>query len=454
MTRGLLMSLAVWTACLLLPGAAGLVQACDTPVYRYAMYRWNPAAYEVYGFFEDQPKPEMEAVGAEIRRLADAKEAPANFTWIPVNLSDDPNLETVPADVRAAWERTDPKPNYLVFSPQGREVFAGNLTVAQVGEIADSPARKAICQQLAAGKTGVLVLLSGADAGRTAEVEKDAKKLIADLVSGETSLVPPIPGAGDLGALEAAEDEEQLDVGFVRVNRDDSQEQWLVRQLLASEEELASSSEPMVFVMYGRGRVQLPYIGDGITYENLKTPIQFCTGDCSCTVKEQNPGFDIIARHDWDAAAAAMVEKFGREEGADPEMDSLALLPSIIDTGTVIKPLESGGEGESTESTANDGGSEASPPEDHDSAGETAEKPAPGASHDPPAQEAADEQVSAAKGQDGKQVASTASAVRSGEQPEDEDAGVSSAFWWILSGIVVVGLVGLFAATFLVLRPR
>ena len=36
-----------------------ILQACETPVYRYAMYRWNPAPYEIYYFHNEDGEPDI-----------------------------------------------------------------------------------------------------------------------------------------------------------------------------------------------------------------------------------------------------------------------------------------------------------------------------------------------------------------------------------------------------------
>ena len=98
--------------------AAGLVLACDTPVYRYAMYRWEPAPYEVY-FFHDKPLDEQ---AAQVQKLVEAasrsEENPANLFFVPVSLSDDPELKKIPPDVRKAWQDQKERqlPSYLVGS--------------------------------------------------------------------------------------------------------------------------------------------------------------------------------------------------------------------------------------------------------------------------------------------------------------------------------------------------
>ena len=47
------------------------------------------------------------------------------------------------------------------------------------------------------------------------------------------------------------------------------------------EPELADEDQPMVFLVYGRARALLPYIGKGITRENQIREIEFVSGACS-----------------------------------------------------------------------------------------------------------------------------------------------------------------------------
>jgi hypothetical protein len=58
--------------------------------------------------------------------------------------------------------------------------------------------------------------------------------------------------------------------------------------------------------------------------------IEFISGACSCTVKEQNPGVDLLMRHDWDAAAEKLAAQFGAEEGNEGEFGADAFFPELI----------------------------------------------------------------------------------------------------------------------------
>ena len=127
----------------LLAGLAGLALACDTPVYRYAMYRWEPAPYEIY-YFHDKPLDEQ---AAQVQKLVEAasrsEEKPANLFFVAVSLTDDPELKKIPPDVRKAWQdqQDRPVPSYLVVTPHGRKLYQGALDEPILKAMLDSPAR-------------------------------------------------------------------------------------------------------------------------------------------------------------------------------------------------------------------------------------------------------------------------------------------------------------------------
>jgi hypothetical protein len=70
--------------------------------------------------------------------------------------------------------------------------------------------------------------------------------------------------------------------------------------LLNSESDLRDYKEPMAFPVFGRGRVLYAVVGQGISADTIRKASSFIAGPCSCQVKEQNPGFDLLLSCDWD----------------------------------------------------------------------------------------------------------------------------------------------------------
>jgi len=317
--------------------------ACETPVYRYAMYRWQPTPYEVYSFHDDSNATAHTAVEKAIAEVSEGTDSRANVVFIPVNVAKDPELNSVTPDIKQAWtsQKEQTLPSYLISTPYGAQIYSGKLDVEAIKSLVDSPARKQMAQQLEAGKIGVLLFLSGKDKQQNEQTKQILTGLVKEVAEGKISLyTAPSANAADAAADDSvAESNPGLELGLIEVNRDDEKEAWLVRSLLAMESDLPDESRPMVFLTYGRGRALLPYIGEGITRENLIHEVEFISGACSCTVKEQNPGVDLLVRYDWDAASAALADRFGTEEGNESQFGPSDFLPQLIIPSSSAPPL-------------------------------------------------------------------------------------------------------------------
>jgi hypothetical protein len=199
----------------------------------------------------------------------------------------------------------------------------------------DSPVRTDIAKQLAEGKAGILILLTGSDAAANEGAEKVTKELIADVGAGKVELyLPP-------GMSEEAEDGKEkahpgLQLGLAKVARTDPAEKWLVDSLFSMEDDLMSAefaSQPMIFAVFGRGRALPPFVGKGITRDNLLECVYFLTGACSCTVKDQNPGMDLLFAENWWTVAEKLASTFGAEEGNESQLGAAQLFPHLMIPG-------------------------------------------------------------------------------------------------------------------------
>jgi len=332
--------------------------ACDTPVYRYAMYRWEPTPYEVYHFHAG----EMDAAfAAASEKLADArhdKSAPANVAVYPVNLAKEAEVKTVPPDVRRLWEKKVEQgaktPATVIVNPLGFEVHTGDLAADDVAGLLQSPLRSEVGELLGKGHCGVYVLLLGTDARLNKAASEAVDKLIKDVNSGDLALYAGPDAYNPLSPKTASAQVSQDDKEDASKDKAEkttkpphsavalkftqkqlkAQDPWFYRSLMAVENDLYEfQDEPMLFVIYGRGRALPPYIGKGIVYDNLVEVTDFITSACSCTVKDQNPGVDLLMAYDWQSASAAVAEKFGAEEGNNESVTDL--FPQLIVPGSV-----------------------------------------------------------------------------------------------------------------------
>jgi hypothetical protein len=88
-------------------------------------------------------------------------------------------------------------------------------------------------------------------------------------------------------------------VPVVTVTRTDKEESAFVDLLLQTDKGLTGLNEPMLFGAFGRFRVLEPLVGDAVTEENIEYMMQFLTMDCSCLVKYNMPGIDMLHTDDW-----------------------------------------------------------------------------------------------------------------------------------------------------------
>lgn len=274
----------------LIPLAACLcpltAQACDVPVFRYALERWPAERYLLTAYGPDSLSPQQKQALAFCRNLSSRPDNPANFDLV---------VSGAPPGEAPSFQLTCP-------SVAGRpvDIWSGGITEQNAGRIADSPARQEIAARLVDGQSAVWVLLESGDRGRD---EAAGRLLESELAALERSLTLPeaVTGGGgrDLPQL-------RVDFSLIRVSRTDPAEEVLVRMLCSSEPDLGDySAWPIAFPVFGRGRVLYALVGAGITQENIRRACAFLVGPCACEIKDLSPGMDLLIAADWERAVQA-----------------------------------------------------------------------------------------------------------------------------------------------------
>ena len=429
--------------------ATGTSWACDTPVYRYALYRWTPTPYILCRIHEGpEADPSVATVREVVEQAADDPSLPANIVWVDVDARDSEQLQTLPDFVRQRWEQRDAgvQAAYYLVAPHGVILDSHDWTPDEMASLLESSLRSKLGEAIESAKAGVVILL---DHPGKATANQEAAQVIEQTLGRIRK--------GEL-ELATAPSVKRPDVAFFRLSKDDEAERWFIRQLLEIESDLASVDEPIVFVVFGRGRALFSCLGKGITEENLARDVEFVSGACSCTVKEQNPGVDLLMRYNWENAATVVAEQYGGETGADALLDGDQLFPELAipsdskDAGsdgasgaeassgdsTASEVVETSTSGEETEETSEATG---------DARGESengsvvSTEPATSGGEEPAAHESSSDGALAARNTD----------VAGGGR--DQAASPRVGLWSVALGLAVA-LVGMLAATFLVLRPR
>ncbi len=315
---------------LLLAGTVAI--ACQVPVFRYALERWPADHYEIV-VLHDGPldAADQKRVGS-LRESDHRSPIAANYGVLTLDVGE---LQDEP--LRELWTKHGDrgKPVMAVLYPRNaqevpdRIADVSPLTDEAIAQIADSPVRQEIVKRLVDGVSAVWIFVPSGHADQdavalatlTEQVERNQKEL-------------ELPPQDEIEADELFNEEStvelRLEFSIVTLRRDDEKEKFLLKLLLGSEPDLETLDEPMAFPVLGRGRVLYALVGKGIFRDTIAMASSFIVGPCSCQVKEQNPGFDLLLAVDWD-------EKIGASSITKP-LPTTSAEPILIDIPPGKKP--------------------------------------------------------------------------------------------------------------------
>lgn len=335
---------------------APAVKACNVPVFRFALERWVPDRYEVVvvhaegtALTADQKKSIQ-----TLQTLSDEKEGATNIRLHRVTLG----KTEMSKSLQALWDSQSDAtkanlPTIVVAypfaqSPRSREgvailqtAWANPLSMQSAEAVIGSPLRKSIARKIVDGATAIWIFRDGKDAAAN---EKAYVELQKQLTQAEKSIKLP-----DLDSDEATKAKLRVNFVIVRLTQAmQKTEPFLNGSLLHSEpgEEplIEVADQPMVFPVFGRGRVLFALVGGGINEENVLDTCAFLIGPCGCQVKADNPGWDMLLTMKWDEHVADTLVK--DEDITDvelmglPEAPSLTVAPAAPSPRSEAAPLE------------------------------------------------------------------------------------------------------------------
>lgn len=296
------------------------VYACSVPVFRYALEHWTAAPFQAFVFHRGPLTDAQRAAARDLGPDGLAGKLHANVSVRTVDLDQDPPPELLefsgaPGGASLPWLVV----RFPASNRRSTVIWSGPLNTTTVAQLLDSPARKEIVQRLTEGQSAVWVLLESGDPA------KDAAAAI--LIEGrlkylESVLEIPKLDAQDIanGLVSVGQDGLRLGFSLFRLSRNDPGERPFIQMLLGSEADLDEMKSPIVFPVFGQGRALYALAGDGIKQETIDKGAEFLIGRCSCEVKEQNPGVDLLLAADWKA----IVESQGAGIPDLPTMAELA----------------------------------------------------------------------------------------------------------------------------------
>lgn len=305
--------------------SAALVVACQVPVFRYALERWAADQYR-YVILCDQPLSASEQ--GLVDKLVSPRQSAAAGVLRVHQVTDKSD-----AYLQKLWRgRTAGQPLVVCLFPRTASVettepaFVCSLEPKAVQLISDSPVRTELRRRLQQGDSAVWLFLESGQAERDNAARQ---RLEASLAVQQSKLKLPTPAEMEVTVdqLQSLQVPLKLSFSILSLRRSDTAEAFLVNCLLQSEEDLLSLNEPMAFPVFGRGRVLYALVGEGISESTIADACQFLTGPCSCQVKEQNPGFDLLLPGDWERVIGDVLISDplptageGQRKGAAPQL--------------------------------------------------------------------------------------------------------------------------------------
>lgn len=257
--------------------AAGGAVACSVPVFRYALERWPADRFEVTLVQRGALASNEQAVADALRTAADVA---ANYVLNVVDVAEPTNRPLPWLDVR-----------YPLSSGLDAPAWEGPLTADAARALLDSPVRRELVRRLAAGQAVVWLLLD-TEPVEAARIERELRTL---------EKVVPVPEVDPDDPRTKGNAGLTLRFSVLPLSRTDAAETQLVSMLVNLVPKDVDRTGPLAFPVFGRGRVL-----DALDVRTLDAPLirqatEYLCGDCSCEIKDQNPGTDLLIVADWDA---------------------------------------------------------------------------------------------------------------------------------------------------------
>lgn len=282
----------------LLAAASASALACNIPVFRYALERWQPDAYQLL-VVHREPLAEGDLTRIEeLRTQSQSQNGDLNLDVRTVDLKQelDPDLAAMESVLNSlGGDGSSPRAILRSAPVQGDRLtlWQGELDEFNPAHWFESPIRTKVLERLLAGDSGVWIVFPGTDSVKTDELvnllETELERLGDEL---------PFPsGIGEPGSELFSE--VPLTIRF-SVLRAEPEAEGALRSLLKTVTNAdLDAGQPIVVPVYGRARALEAFEAEQVTPQVIEEISMFFTGACSCQVKQSNPGFDLPLSAAW-----------------------------------------------------------------------------------------------------------------------------------------------------------
>jgi hypothetical protein len=308
-------------------------RACVIPVFRYALERWQSDFYETVVLYDSVLTDEDSAKIAEIAALSgqiDSRfpfritrgESAGNMRLVVINVADSlPKWQQRIVDEHKGASYPWAAAFFPYESGIAQPIWKGPLGDFPGGILVDSPLRREIARRITGGETGVWILVESGNKAENKRAYGNLKKHLKK--AAETVKLPEInldeaPPWYDPEAGPAL----RIDFSIVVLSRTDPSERLFLEMLLHTEPELMKENKPIAIPVYGRMRALTALVGEKVTEDYVIDICRFMSGPCSCVIKADNPGLDMLCNADWDRRIQPAIK--------DPELPELTGLSDMM----------------------------------------------------------------------------------------------------------------------------
>lgn len=305
-------------------GATPLL-ACKLPVFRYALERWGVDQYRLVALVSD---PDAEGVSEALEALKGVQADQLNAAVEIVNLSELTDEQW--------WQfeglEEGPKNRLQVYFPLGnrkdRLGWTGDLSVDSVRAWQTSPLRKSLISDLSSGVSAVWLLVEGDKPEVNDRAERELLQALETAnreISIPDGVIAPDQAAEYFRSNPGASMDDVLrcsvplrvDFRWRRVSQQDTEEVATLAMLRALG---VTEGQTWLVPVFGRGRMLDAIPGDPISASVVLNACKYMVGECSCTVKAQNPGVDLLLNVDWPGKLGVEALVFGSSPTSIPEL--------------------------------------------------------------------------------------------------------------------------------------
>ena len=308
--------------------------SCSVPVFRYALERWKPDVYKGIYLHKGELTGKDKAFLQQLEDAALNSEYPLNLRIRPVEAG-----EFDRERLRSILKGPEPErlPVLAIWYPdqmgKAAPLWYVEPTAENAKALTSSPKRQDLAEKLIGGASVVWVFIPSGNTEKDSQARTVLRRQL-DIGLGSLAKMNFFTTAGTR--------EKKLSYEFpvLTLSRADPEEKFFTELLMRSESDLHEhTNEPMVFPVFGRGRILGCLFGEFITEDKIQDAVAFLAASCSCEVKALNPGTDLLLAAQWDRVL--MGELYADDEEPLPELTGVMPGKSApAKTGEAASPPE------------------------------------------------------------------------------------------------------------------